>query len=155
MPRDLVEFLRAGIHFRPDARARLVEKVDRLVGEEAVLDVARREDYGAHERLVADVHVVVLLEALLDAAQYRDRVLLARRIYLHGLEAALERLVGLHVLAVLVECRRADAVKLAAGEKGLEHVACIGRPLSLACADNRMDLVDEEDYFPLGLLYLL
>ena len=155
MPRDLVEFLRAGIHFRPDARARLVEKVDRLVGEEAVLDVARREDYGAHERLVADVHVVVLLEALLDAAQYRNRVLLARRIDLHGLEAALERLVGLHVLAVLVERRRADAVKFAASEKGLEHVARVGGALGLSRADDRVDLVDEEDYLPLGLLYLL
>ena len=155
MPRDLVEFLRAGIHLGADPRARLVEKVDRLVGEEAVLDVARREDYGAHERLVADVHVVVLLEALLDAAQYRDRVLLARRVDLHGLEAALERLVGLHVLAVFVERSRADAVKFAASEKGLEHVARVGGALGLSRADDRVDLVDEEDYLPLGLLYLL
>ena len=155
VPRDLVELLRAGVHLRADAGARLVEEIDGLVRQEAVLDVARAERDGRDERLVADVHVVVLLEALLDAAQNRDRILLARRIDLHGLEAALQGGVLLHVLAVLVEGRRADAVELAAREHRLEHVARVARPLGLAGADDRVDLVDEEDDLPLRLLDLL
>ena len=153
--RNLVKLLRHRIHLGADARARLVEKVDRLVGQEAVLDVAARERHRAHERLVADVDVVVLLEALLEAAQDRDGVLLARRIDHHGLEAPLERRVLLHVLAVLVERRRADAVQLAARQERLEHVARVRRAFRLPRADDGVDLVDEEDDLAVRFLDLL
>jgi hypothetical protein len=41
---------------------------------------------------------------------------------------------------------RADAVQLAARERGLEHVAGIHRALGLARADHRVQLVDEQDH---------
>ena len=63
----------------------------------------------------------------------------------HLLEAALERGVLLDVLAVLVERGRADAVQLAARERGLEHVAGVHRAFGLAGADHRVQLVDEQD----------
>ena len=61
------------------------------------------------------------------------------------LEAALQRGVLLDVLAVLVERRRADAVQLAARQHRLEHVRGVHRALGRARADDRVQLVDEQD----------
>ncbi len=62
-----------------------------------------------------------------------------------GLEAALERGVLLDVLAVLVERRGADGAQLAAGEHRLEQVGGVDGALGGARADDRVELVDEED----------
>ena len=62
-----------------------------------------------------------------------------------GLEAALERSVLLDVLAVLVERRRADRTQLAAREHRLQEVGGVDRALGGAGADDRVQLVDEED----------
>ena len=123
----------------------LVDEVDRLVGQEAVGDVAVREDRRRDQRGVLDPDLVVLLVALAQAAQDRDRVLDRRLADEHRLEAALERGVLLDVLAVLVERRRADAVQLAAGEHRLEHVRGVHRALGRAGADDGVQLVDEQD----------
>ena len=95
------------------------------------------------------------LIALLEAAQDRDRVLDRRLVHLDGLEAALERGVLFDILAVLVERRRADAVQLAARQHGLEEVARVHAALGLARADDRVQLVDEEDDAALGTADLL
>ena len=63
----------------------------------------------------------------------------------HLLEAPLERRVLLDVLAVLVERGGADAVQLAARERGLQHVAGVHGALGLAGADHGVQLVDEQD----------
>ena len=63
----------------------------------------------------------------------------------HRLEAPLERRVLLDVLAVLVERGRADAAQLAARERRLEHVGRVHRALGRAGADQRVQLVDEQD----------
>ena len=55
------------------------------------------------------------------------------------------------MLAVLVERRRADAVQLAARERGLEHVGRVDRAFGAARADERVQLVDEEDDVAAGL----
>ena len=61
------------------------------------------------------------------------------------LEAALERRVLLDVLAVLVERRRADRAQLAAGQHRLQEVGRVDGALGCAGADDRVQLVDEED----------
>ena len=72
------------------------------------------------------------------------------------LEAALERRVLLDPLAVLVERGRADHVQLAAGQHRLEHVAGVHRGVAAgARADDRVQLVDEGDDLPAGVLDLL
>ena len=126
-------------------RCCLVDEVDRLVGQEPVGDVAVREHGGGDERGIADPDAVVRLVALLQAAQDRDRVLHRRLVDEDGREAALERGVLLDVLAVLVERRRADAAELAAGEHRLQQVRGVDRTLGRAGADDRVQLVDEED----------
>jgi hypothetical protein len=58
------------------------------------------------------------------------------------------------VLAVLVERGRADRAQLAAGEHRLQHVGRVDRALGGAGADDRVQLVDEDDQLALGLLDL-
>ena len=154
-PGDLVELLRHRVDLGADHRARLVDQVDRLVGQEAVGDVAVRQRGRGDQRGVLDPHAVVDLEALAQPAQDRDRVLDRRLVDHHRLEAALERGVLLDVLAVLVERRRADAVELAAGEHRLEHVAGVHRALGRAGADDGVQLVDEQQDPALACLDLL
>ena len=71
------------------------------------------------------------------------------------LEAALERGVLLDVLAVLVERRRADGAQLAAGQHRLEQVGGVHGALGGARADDRVELVHEEDDLALGVGDLL
>ena len=70
------------------------------------------------------------------------------------LEAPLERRVLLDVLAVLVERRRADRAQLAARQHRLEHVRRVDGALGRARADDRVQLVDEEDQLAGGVLNL-
>ncbi len=108
----------------------------------------------AHQRGVVDAHAVVHLEALLEAAQDRDRVLDRGLVHLHRLEAALERGILLDVLAVLVERGRADAVQLPARQHRLEHVAGVHGALGLAGAHDGVQLVDEQQDAALTVLHL-
>ena len=95
---------------------------------------------------------MVHLVALLQPAQDRDRVLDRRLADEHRLEAPLQRRVLLDVLAVLVERGRADRAQLAAREHRLEQVGGVDRALGGARADDRVQLVDEQDDPALGLL---
>ena len=98
---------------------------------------------------------MVVLVALAQAAQDRDRLLDRWLVDEDRLEAALERGVLLDVLAVLVERRRADRVQLAAREHRLEQVGGVHRALRGAGADDRVQLVDEQDDLALRVLDLL
>ena len=126
-------------------RGGLVDQVDRLVGQEAVGDVAMGERGGGDQRVVLDAHTVVGLIALLQPAQDRDRVLHARLAHHHRLEAALQGRVLLDVLAVLVERGGAHAAQLATREHRLEQVGGVHRALGGAGADDRVQLVEEQD----------
>ena len=153
-PVGLVELERARVDLHLQARGRLVDEVDRLVGELPVGDVAVGEHRGGDERCVADADAVVRLVLLLQPAQDRDRVRDGRLADEDGLEAALERGVLLDVLAVLVQRGRADGAQLAAGEHRLQHLGGVDRALRRAGADDRVQLVDEEDDLAVGALDL-
>ncbi len=129
-----VELVRHGVDLDAQPAGGLVDEVDRLVGQEAVGDVALGELRGGDQRGVLDAHAVVHLVALAQAAQDRDRVGHGRLAHEHGREAALERRVLLDVLAVLVERRGADRAQLAAREHGLEQVGRVDRALGRAGA---------------------
>ena len=129
-------------------RRRLVDEVDRLVGQEAPGDVAVGELSRGDDRLVGDRHLVVRLERVAQAAQDHDRLRDRRLRHQHRLEAPLERRVLLDVLLVLVQRRRADEVELAAGERRLERVGDVEPAFAaaLAGADDGVDLVDEQHH---------
>ena len=154
-PLDDVDLGRHRVDLDAQPAARLVDEVDRLVGEEAPGDVAVGEHGRRHERGILDAHAVVHLVALLEAAEDGDRVLHRRLTDEHLLEATLERGVLLDVLAVLVERRGADQAQLAARQHRLDHVARVHRALGRARADDRVQLVDERDHLALGVGDLL
>ena len=152
---DRVDLRRHAVDLHLDLGGRLVDEVDRLVGQEALGDVAVAEHRRGDERRVLDADAVVDLVALLQAAQDRDRVLDRRLRDEHRLEAPLERRVLLDALPVLVERRRADAAQLAARERRLQHVRRVHRAFGGAGADDRVQLVDEQDDLPVRRLDLL
>ena len=137
----------SGLEFdlHAQARRRLVDEVDRLVGQEAVGDVAVRQRRRRDDRRVGDVDAVMELVLLLQAAQDRDRILDGRLGDEHRLEAPRQRRVLLDVLAIFVERGRADAMQFASRQRRLEQVGGVHRAFGLAGADQRMHLVDEQD----------
>ena len=128
-----------------DLGARLVDHVDRLVRLVAVGDeAARLVDRGA-QRVLGVLHLVEGLVALLQAGEDEVGLLDRRRLDLDRLEATQQRAVLLDVLAVLLQSGRADARDLAARERRLQDVRGVERALGRAGADERVDLVDEDD----------
>src|SRR5215211_8282565 len=99
-PADLVDLGRHRRDLDRDARGGLVDEIDRLVGQEAVGDVAVRQRRRGDQSGVRDRDLVVRLVALLEPAEDGDRRLDARLADVDRLEAALERGVLLDVLAV-------------------------------------------------------
>ena len=142
---DLAELLAVAGLAQLGARAGLVDEVDRLVRQEAIGDVAVRLVDRGFDRLARVLDVMEVLVAVLDAEQDLDRLALARRVDLDRLEAALERAVLLDVLAVLGGRRRADAADLAARQRRLQDVRRVERAFGRAGADQRVQLVDEDD----------
>ena len=150
-PRALDVLLEVAVHgrrrHRLDAGARggLVDEVDRLVGQEAVGDVAVGQLGRRRQRLVGDADAVVLLVAVAQALEDLDGLLGGRLLHADLLEAPLERRVALEVLAVLVERGGADRLELAARECRLEDGCRVDRALGGAGADEVVQLVDEQD----------
>ncbi len=134
--RDFVELGGQGIDFGAELGGGFVDKVDGLVGEEAVGDVAIREDRGGHQGRIFNADAVMDLVALAETAEDRDGVFDAGLVDEHGLEAALEGGVLFDVLAELIERGGADAVQFAAGEHGLEQVAGVHGAIGFAGADD-------------------
>ena len=154
-PVELVKRLGLAVHLHAQPARRLVDQVDRLVRQKAIGDVAVRQRRRGDQRAVGDAHAVMQLVFLLDAAQDRDRVGNRGLADEHRLETAGQRRVLLHMQAILVERRGADAVQRAAGELGLDQVGGVHRAVRLAGADQRVHLVDEQDDLALGGLDLL
>src|SRR2546422_6190102 len=95
------------------------------------------------------------LVALLQTAKDGDGVLHRRLTDVHRLEAPLQRGVLLDVLLIFVEGRGPDAAQLAAGQRRLEQIGSVHRSFRRSGADERVQLVDEEDHVSFALLYFL
>ena len=95
------------------------------------------------------------LVALLQAPEDRDCVLHAWLADHHRLKASLQGRVLLDVLAVLVERRGAHAAQLAAREHRLQQVGGVDGAFGRARADDRVQLVEEQDHRAAGLGDLL
>jgi hypothetical protein len=137
--------LRRRVRAQPDPGARLVDEVDGLVREEPVVDVAVGQFRRRDEGLVGEPNLVVGLIPVAEPAQDLDRVGHGRLGDQDRLEAPLQRGVLLDVLAVLVDRGGADDVQLAAGERRLQHVRGVHGALGRSRADDRVQLVDEDD----------
>ena len=96
------------------------------------------------DRRIGDAHAVMRLVLLLEAAQDGDRFLNRRLGDVDWLEVPRQRPVFLDMFLVLVGRGDPDAVQFAARERGPEQVGRVHR-LRLACADEGVHLVDEQD----------
>ena len=130
---------------QPDPAGCLVDEVDGLVRQVAVGDVADGQIDGGLHRVIRDGHLVMLLVPVTDAEQDLHG-LLERGLLDHDrLESPLQGSVTLDVLAVLVEGRGADALEFPAGQRRLEDVRGVDGAFRGAGADERVQLVDEQD----------
>ena len=149
---DRIELFGLGIDLHAETRRGLIDKIDGLVGQKAIGDVAVRKRCGGDERAIGDAHAVMQLVLLFDAAQDRDRILDRRLADEDRLEAPRKRRVFFDVLPVFIERRRADAMQLPARQRRLQQVAGIHRAFGLSGADDRVQFVDEKnDVALLGL----
>ena len=89
--------------------------------------------------------------AFFQSAQNRDRVFNRRLVHHHRLEPPLEGRVFLDVFAILVEGGRADRAQLAARQLRLQQIRRVHRSFRRARADDRMQLVDEQNNFALRI----
>ena len=90
------------------------------------------------------------LVSLLETPKNGDRVFHRGLRDEDGLEASLQGRILLDPLAKLVERRRPDAAELAPREGGLEEVGGVHRPFGRSGADDRVQLVDEQNDEPGG-----
>ena len=121
-----------------------VDQVDGLVRQESVGDIAGRKVRGGSERLVIDLKLVVFFVAALDAPKNLDGLVNGRLFDPHGLEPAFQSWVAFDVFAIVVQGRRSDGLKLASGEGWFEYVGSVNRAFCGACADHRVNLVNEQ-----------
>ena len=147
LPVERVQLLGLRVHFHPQPRRGLVDKVDRLVRQESVGDVTVRKLGGCYKGSIRDVHAVVHLILLLDAAQDRNRILYCRLGHHQRLEPPGKGRVLLDMLSVLVQRRRPNAVKFPPCQRGLEQVRRVHRAFGLPTAHKRVHFVDEQDDF--------
>ena len=138
---------RLGRAIRGDASAGtgLVNEVDGLIGQEAILDVAVGKVRGSLDSTLRIAHMVMLLVARLERGQDLDRVLDARLLDIDGLEATLESRVLGEVLAEFLGRGGADNLEGAAREHGLEHGARVDGALGRTGTDDGVHLVDKQD----------
>ena len=148
---------RAGRGRQLHACGRLVEQVDGLVRQKARGDVAVRQLGGGDDRILGDADLVVRLEGVAQAAQDHHGLRYRRLGHHHRLEATLQRGVLLDVLLILVERGGADQVQFAARHHRLEHVGHVQPAFAatLACTDDGVHLVDEENQLALVLGHFL
>ncbi len=133
-------------------RARLVDHVDRLVRQLAVVDVARGQFDRRLDRLGGVFELVIVLEIGLEALEDLDRVRNGRLVDVDLLETAHQRAVLLEILPVFLVGGRADAAQRARRQRRLEQVRGVHRAAGgRAGADHGVDLVDEHDRAGIGL----
>ena len=138
---------RLGRAIRGDASAGtgLVDEVDGLIGQEAILDVAVGKVRCGLDSTLRIAHMVVLLVARLERGQDLDRVLDARLLDIDGLEAALKGRIFSEVLTELLSRGGTNDLESTAREHGLEHRARIDRTLGRTGTDDGVHLVDKQD----------
>ncbi len=116
-----------------------------MSGKKAVADVAVRKRGRGDDGRVFDAHAVMHFVLFLQAAKDRDGVFDVGLADEDNLEAAFERGIFLDVLAVFVQRGGADGAQLSAGQRGLQHVGGVDGAFGRSGADQRVQLVDEEN----------
>ena len=152
---DFVDLLRHRVDLDAQPRRGFVDQIDRLVGEEAVADVAMRERRRGDDRVVGDAHAVVRLVALLEAAQDGDGALDVGSPTYTGWKrrssaASFSTCLRYSSSVVAPTTRSSPRASI-----GLSMLPASIEPSALPGADERVQLVDEDDELPFGVGDLL
>jgi len=107
-PLDLVDLDRQRIQLHAQRRRRFIDQVDRLIGQEAVGDVAVRKRGRRNNCGIFDANPVMQFVTVFQPAQNCDRVFYRRLRDQHRLESPFQRWILFDVLPVLVDGRGAD-----------------------------------------------
>ena len=116
-PVEVVDLDGHGANLQAQGGAGLIDQVDGLIGQEAVGNVALREQGGGENGGILDAHAVVDLKFLFETAQNGDGVFDSGLADRHSPEAACQRGILLDVLLVFIQGGGADATQLTAGEQ--------------------------------------
>ena len=109
-------------HAQLHSRAGFINHIDGFIRQEAVGNVARRLAHSGFESFVCVTHLMKALVALAHAFKYRNSLIFGRWRNLYRLEATFERAILFNGLAKFCWRRRADALNLAARQRGLQDV---------------------------------
>ena len=127
-------------------RSRLIDHIDGLVGQLAIVDIARRQIHGRFQCGIGKADLVMLLIAAFQAGEDLDGVGHRRLIHVDLLEPADKRAVLFKIAAIFLVCGRSHAAKRAFLQGRLQQVRGIhGSTGGRTGTDYGMDLVNEED----------
>ena len=127
------------------ARARFIDHVDGLIGQEAILDIAIGKRHCRLKRFIREVHMMMLFILIAQAFHDANGLLFIRLFDNERLESALERRILFQMLAVFVERGSADDLDLTARQRRLQDGSRIHRAFGCTRTDNGVELVDEQD----------
>ena len=133
----------------------LVHQVDDFVRQKAIGDIAAGQVDGGDDGVVGDMHAVEELVLFLDAAQNGDGILGRGLVDVDRLETARQSGILFDVFLVFLDSSGADGAEFAACQGRFQHVRCVHGAFGRACADQCVDLIDEEDDLAVGLLDFL
>ena len=108
--------------------ARFIDHVNRLVGQFAVVDIARGQFDGGFDGFIGVADVVMLFEIGFQPHQNFDRILDSGFNHIDFLEPARQGAVLFKMLAEFLIGRGPHATQLAALKRGFEQVGRIHRP---------------------------
>src|SRR5208282_2640630 len=150
-----LDFLDLGFHrldlgrtrHRADAGARtgFIHHVNRLVRQKPVGDVTVGQFDGGFDGFVREFNLVMIFVFSPQALQNQNRLVHRRGFDFDGLKTAFERGVLLNVFAVFVQRGGADALHLAAAERGLDDVRGVHRAFRRTGADDGVQFVNEQN----------
>ena len=83
-----LEFTGQRVRLQLGPGSRLVDQIDRLIGQEPIGDVTVGELDGFTDRFLGDFHAVMLFISVPQALNDADCFVNARRLYVNGLKAA-------------------------------------------------------------------
>ena len=125
--------------------ARLIDHVNRLVGQVAIVDVLGAQFGGGLQGGQGVFHLVVLFKARFQAFENFHGLLDGRFEYVNFLEAPRQGGVFFENTAVFGESGRTDAFELARAQAGLEQIGCVQRAArGRTGANQRVDFVDKK-----------
>ncbi len=126
----------------------LIQYIDSLVRQIAVLDVAVGKLHRRMERFFREVHLMVGLVLVSQALHDAHGLLFVGLVDGERLEAPLKGRILLQMLAILLKGGGTDDLDLTARERGLQDGRRINGTFGRTSTDDGMDLIDEQQDIP-------